>query len=99
MRLSGIPDSIVSTKRCISTSPEVAVRTLSHVTHCKVVIAFMAEEYNAASSVSSRTKSLVWVSLDEYVNVGRHRTSLLEVYREMYAISSISTVVSASPLG
>ena len=58
MRSSGIPDSIVSTKRCISTSPEVAVRTLSHVTHCKFVIAFMAEEYNAASSVSSRTNHL-----------------------------------------
>ena len=58
----------------------------------------MAEEYNAAMSVSSQTKSLVWVSLDEYVNVGSHRTSLSEVYREMYAISSISTVVSASPL-
>ena len=99
MRLSCIPDSIVSIKRCISTSPEVAVRALSHVTHCKFVIAFMTEEYNAASSVSTRTKSLVWVSLDEYVNVGRHRTSLLEVNREMFAILSISTVVSASPLG
>ena len=99
MRSSGIPDSIVSTKPCISTSPEVAVRTLSHVTHCKFVIAFMAEEYNTVSSMSLRTKSLVWVSLDEYVNEGRHRTSLSEVHREMYAISSISTVVSASPLG
>ena len=33
------------------------------------------------------------------MNVGRHKKSLCSVYREMKAISSISTVVPVSPVG
>ena len=98
VRLSGIPDSIVSTKRCMSTSPDVAVRTLSHVTHCKLVIACTAEEYICDSKVSSGRGTLVSLSLGEYVSgVGSGESlSGLQWIDEM---SSTSTVVSASPEG
>ena len=65
----------------------------------RVSVCVHAKEYNADSSPSSGIISLLSVSLREYVNVGRHKKSLCRVYREMNAISSISTVVPASPVG